>query len=193
MFRKLYDWMLNVAAHRHAIRWLAIISFAESSFFPIPPDVMVIPMVLARRDQAWKIAAVGACASILGGMAGYLIGYFLWDSVGRPIADFYHITAAIDDYRRQFQGYAAPIILVQGLTPIPFKLVAISSGLAHVNILTFILCAAVTRTARFFLVAGLMKRYGAPMQAFIEKRMALVGWIILAVIAAIVAAVIILH
>ena len=190
MFRRLYDWMLGVAAHRHATRWLAVIAFAESSFFPIPPDVMVIPMVLARRDQAWKIAAIGAGSSILGGMAGYLIGYFLWDSIGKPIADFYHITAAIDDYRRQFQGFAAPIILVQGLTPIPFKLVAISSGLAHVNFLTFVLCATVTRTARFFLVAGLMKRYGAPMQAFIEKRMALVGWGVLAVLAVAVGALI---
>jgi membrane protein YqaA with SNARE-associated domain len=190
MFRRLYDWMLGVAAHRHATRWLAVIAFAESSFFPIPPDVMVIPMVLARRDQAWKIAAIGAGASILGGMAGYLIGYFLWDSIGRPIADFYHITAHIDAYRRQFQGYAAPIILVQGLTPFPFKLVAISSGLAHVNFLTFVLCATVTRSARFFLVAGLMKRYGAPMQAFIEKRMALVGWVVLAIVAVAVTALI---
>ena len=184
MFRKLYDWTLHLAAHRHALRSLALISFAESSFFPIPPDVIVIPMVMARRDQAWKIAATAAGASILGGMLGYAIGYFLWDSIGRPVADFYDITAQIEEYRQKFHGFAAPIILIQGLTPIPFKLVAIASGLAEVNFLTFVLCATVTRSARFFLVAGLIRRYGAPMQAFIEKRMVLVGWAVLVLLAA---------
>lgn len=185
MFRKLYDWTLHLAAHRHALRSLALISFAESSFFPIPPDVIVIPMVMARRDQAWKIAATAAGSSILGGMLGYAIGYFLWDSVGQPVADFYNITAQIEEYRQKFHGFAAPIILIQGLTPIPFKLVAIASGLAEVNFLTFVLCATVTRSLRFFLVAGLIRRYGAPMQAFIEKRMVLVGWAVLALLAAI--------
>jgi membrane protein YqaA with SNARE-associated domain len=180
MFRKLYDWTMHLAAHRHAMRSLALISFAESSFFPIPPDVIVIPMVLARRDRAWRIAAVAAGSSILGGMLGYAIGYFLWDSVGRPVADFYHITAKVEEYRRSFHGFAAPIILIQGLTPVPFKLVAIASGLAEVNFFVFVLCATVTRSARFFLVAGLVKRYGEPMQAFIEKRMMLVGWAVLA-------------
>ena len=185
MFRKLYDWTLHLARHRHALRSLALISFAESSFFPIPPDVMLVPMVLARRNQAWLIATVCTITSVAGGMVGYAIGYFLWDSVGRPVADFYHITAAVEDYRQKFHGFAAPIILVQGLTPIPFKLVAIASGLAEVNFLTFVLCATVTRSARFFLVAGLIRRYGAPMQAFIEKRMVLVGWAVLALLAAI--------
>ena len=183
MFRKLYDWTLHLAGHRHAIRWLALISFAESSFFPIPPDVIVIPMVLARRDRAWRIAAVAAGSSILGGILGYAIGYFLWDSVGRPVADFYHITARVEEYRQSFHGYAAPIILVQGLTPIPFKLVAIACGLAKVNFFIFVLCATVTRSVRFFVVAGLIKRYGEPMQAFIEKRMMLVGWAVLALAA----------
>jgi len=126
--------MLRLAAHRHALRSLAVIAFAESSFFPIPADVMVIPMVLARRDQAWRIAAVAAGSSILGGMLGYAIGYFLWDSVGRPVADFYHITAQVEDYRQRFHGFAAPIILLQGLTPLPFKLVAIASGLADAGL-----------------------------------------------------------
>lgn len=187
MFRKLYDWTLRLAGHRHAIRWLALISFVESSVFPIPPDVMVIPMVLARRDQAWRIAAVAASASVLGGMAGYAIGYFLWDGVGRPVAEFYHITASIEAYRQKFHGFAAPIILIQGLTPIPFKLVAIASGLAQVNFATFVLCAAATRSARFFLVAGLMKRFGEPMRAFIEKRLALAAWLFLALIAGVIA------
>jgi membrane protein YqaA with SNARE-associated domain len=186
MFRRLYDWTMRLAAHRHALAWLGVISFAESSFFPIPPDVIVIPMVLARRDRAWTIAAVAAGASILGGMFGYAIGYFLWDSVGRPVAEFYHITGAIEDYRHSFQGYAAPVILIQGLTPIPFKLVAIASGLSHVNFLVFVVCATVTRSARFFVVAGLVKRYGEPVQAFFEKRMALVGWVVLGLLAAVI-------
>jgi membrane protein YqaA with SNARE-associated domain len=189
MFRKIYDWMLRLAGHRHALRSLAVIAFAESSFFPIPADVMVIPMVLARRDQAWRIATVAAVSSILGGMLGYAIGYFLWDSVGRPVADFYHITAQVEDYRQKFHGFAAPIILIQGLTPFPFKLVAIASGLAEVNFLTFVLCATVTRSARYFVVAGLIRRYGAPMQAFIEKRMVVIGWAVLALAAAVALAV----
>jgi len=184
MIRKIYDWMLRLASHRHALRSLAVIAFAESSFFPIPADVMVIPMVLARRDQAWRIATVAAVSSILGGMLGYAIGYFLWDSVGRPVADFYHITAQVEDYRQKFHGFAAPIILIQGLTPFPFKLVAIASGLAEVNFLIFVLCATVTRSARYFVVAGLIRRYGAPMQAFIEKRIKLIGWAVLALAAA---------
>ena len=138
MFRKLYDWTLHLAAHRHAIRSLALISFAESSFFPIPPDVIVIPMVMARRDQAWKIAATAAGSSILGGMLGYAIGYFLWDSVGRPVAEFYHITAQVEEIRQQFHGFAAPVILIQGLTPIPFKLVTIISGAMAFDPLVFI-------------------------------------------------------
>jgi membrane protein YqaA with SNARE-associated domain len=182
MFRKLYDWTLRLAGHRHAIAWLGVISFAESSFFPIPPDVMVVPMVLARRDQAWLIAAVVTATSVLGGMAGYAIGYFLWDSVGRPLADLYGMTMRVEAMRATFNQYGAWIILLKGLTPIPFKLVTIASGLAHFNFGLFVLCAAVTRAFRFFLIAGLLKRYGAPMQAFIEKRLALVGMLFVAVL-----------
>src|SRR3954468_17995418 len=157
MFRKIYDWLLRLASPRHAPASLAVISFAESSFFPIPPDVIVIPMVLARRDHAWRIAAVAAGSSILGGMLGYAIGYFLWDSVGRPVAGFLHLTAKVEEYRRTFQGFAAPVILIQGLTPIPFKLVAIASGLAEVNFFVFVACASVTRSVRFFVVAALIR------------------------------------
>jgi membrane protein YqaA with SNARE-associated domain len=188
MFRKLYDWMLRAAGHRHALRALFLVSFAESSFFPIPPDVMVIPMVMANRDRAWRIAAVAAGASILGGIAGYCIGYFLWESVGRPLVDFLHITAAVESYRAFFLRFGPWLILVQGLTPIPFKLIAISSGLTPINFFLFLACATVTRSARFFIVAGLIKRYGAPIQTFIEKRMALVAWLFLALVAAAIAA-----
>jgi membrane protein YqaA with SNARE-associated domain len=179
MFRALYDWTLRMAGHRHAIRYMAVVSFAESSFFPIPPDVMLVPMVLARRDQAWLIATVCTLSSVLGGMLGYAIGYFLWDSIGQSLGQFYGMT---EEFRRTFQTYGVEIILLKGLTPIPFKLVTIASGFAAFNFPLFVLCAAVTRGARFFVIAALLRRYGAPVQAFIEKRMSLVGWGFLALL-----------
>lgn len=183
MFRALYDWTLRMAGHRHAIRYMAIVSFAESSFFPIPPDVMVVPMVLARRDQAWLIATVCTVSSVLGGMIGYAIGYFLYDSVGQWLMRVYGMADGIEEFRRWYAEWGAAIILVKGLTPIPFKLVTIASGFAAFNFPLFVICALVTRGARFFVIAALLKRFGAPVQAFIEKRMALVGWLFLAALA----------
>jgi len=182
MFRKLYDWTLRLAAHRHAMRSLALISFAESSFFPIPPDVMVVPMILARRDQAWLIATICTVSSVLGGMFGYAIGYFLYDSVGQWLMHLYGMEHGIEDFRRWFAEYGAAIVLLKGLTPIPFKVVTIASGFAAFNFPLFVLCAAITRGARFFLVAALLKRYGEPIQVFIEKRLTLVSWVFLAVV-----------
>jgi membrane protein YqaA with SNARE-associated domain len=183
MFRKLYDWTLRMAGHRHAIRYMAAVSFAESSFFPIPPDVMLVPMVLARRDQAWLIATVCTLSSVLGGILGYAIGYFLYDSVGQWLMRVYGMSDGIEEFRRWYAEWGAAIILVKGLTPIPFKLVTIASGFAAFNFPLFVLCAAVTRGARFFVIAALLRRYGAPVQAFIEKRMSLVGWGFLALLA----------
>jgi membrane protein YqaA with SNARE-associated domain len=182
MFRALYDWTLRMAGHRHAIRYLAAVSFAESSFFPIPPDVMVVPMILARREQAWLIATVCTAASVLGGIFGYAIGYFLYDSVGQWLMRVYGMGDGIEDFRRWYAEWGAWIILVKGLTPIPFKLVTIASGFAAFNFPLFVLCALVTRGARFFLIAALLRRFGAPVQAFIEKRMSLVGWGFLALL-----------
>jgi membrane protein YqaA with SNARE-associated domain len=182
MFRALYDWTLRLAGHRHAIRYMAVISFAESSFFPIPPDVMLVPMVLARREQAWLIATVCTISSVLGGMLGYAIGYFLWDQIGAPLAQLYGMTDGIEGFRAKFDEYGAAIILLKGLTPIPFKLVTIASGFSSFNFGLFVLCATITRAARFFLLCALLKRYGAPMQAFIEKRLTLVSWAFLIVL-----------
>ena len=180
MFRSLYDWTLRLAGHRHAIRWLALISFAESSFFPIPPDVMVVPMVLARREQAWLIATVVTLSSVLGGIAGYLIGHFLYDSVGAWLMRLYGMTDDVEAFRIWFAEWGVWIVLIKGLTPIPFKLVTIASGFAGMSFPAFVAAATVTRGARFFLIAGLLKRFGEPMQAFIEKRLTLVGWLFLA-------------
>src|SRR3712207_2155103 len=175
MFRGLYDWTLRLAGHRHAIRYLGVISFAESSFFPIPPDVMIVPMILARRDQAWLIATVCTLSSVAGGALGYAIGYFLYDSVGQWLMNFYGMRDGIEQFREWYGKWGAAIILVKGLTPIPFKLVTIASGFAAFNFPLFLATALITRGARFFIIAALLKRFGAPIQDFIERRLTLVG------------------
>ena len=183
MFRGLYDWTLRLAGHRHAIRSMAAISFAESSFFPIPPDVMIVPMILARREQAWLIATVCTLSSVAGGALGYAIGYFLYDSVGQWLMHVYGMQDGIEEFRHWYGTWGAAIILVKGLTPIPFKLVTIASGFAAFNFPLFIATALITRGARFFLIAALLKRFGAPIQEFIERRLTLVGLSFLAALA----------
>jgi len=179
MFRKLYDWTLRLAGHRHADRAMAAVSFAESSFFPIPPDVMLVPMILARRDQAYRIAAICTGASVLGGMLGYAIGYFLYNTVGLFLINLYGAHDATGEFQAWYDQWGAAVILIKGLTPIPFKIVTIASGVFQYNFLLFVALAAVTRGARFFLIAWLLKRYGAPVQAFIERRMNLIGTAVL--------------
>ena len=184
MFRALYDWTFRLAAHRHAVRWMAVISFCESSFFPIPPDVMVVPMILARRDQAFRIAAICTLSSVAGGVLGYAIGHFLYDSVGQWLMRVYGMQGGIDDFTRWYAEWGAAIILIKGLTPIPFKLVTIASGFAHFSFPIFLVTALITRAVRFFGIAWLLKRYGQPMQVFIERHVTLVGWFLLALLAA---------
>ncbi len=176
MFRPMYDWVLRLAHHRHALRSLGIVSFAESSFFPIPPDVMLVPMVLARREQAYLIATVCTVASILGGIFGYAIGYFLWDSVGQWLVGVYHMEAKVEQLRHGYANYGAAIILLKGLTPIPFKLVTLASGFFAFNFPLFVILATITRAARFFIIAALLRRFGEPVQAFIEERLNLFAW-----------------
>ena len=180
MFRALYDWTLRLAGHRHADRYMAAVSFAESSFFPIPPDVMLVPMILARREKAYWIATICTVASVLGGIFGYAIGYFLYESVGQWLITVYGLANKMDQFRQWYADWGAAIILVKGLTPIPFKLVTIASGLAEFNFLIFLITATVTRGARFFLVAFLLKKYGEPVQKVLEERLNLIGWIVLA-------------
>jgi membrane protein YqaA with SNARE-associated domain len=162
---------------------MAIVSFCESSFFPIPPDVMVVPIILARRNQAYWIATVCTVSSVLGGMLGYAIGMFLYDSVGQWLIRFYGMGEGIEQFREQFRTWGTEIILIKGLTPIPFKLVTIASGLAQFNLPLFILLAALTRGVRFFAMAFLLRRYGKPIQRFIEERLTLVSWGFLGLIA----------
>ena len=179
MFRTLYTWTGRLARHRHAIPAMAAISFAESSFFPVPPDVMLVPMVIARRSQAYLIATVCTVASVAGGVFGYAIGYFLYDSLGLYLANLYGMHDAMAEYQHWYAEYGAWVILVKGLTPIPFKLVTIASGVAHFNLGLFVLLAAITRGARFFVMAALLKRYGASIEGFIEERFTLVSWALL--------------
>jgi membrane protein YqaA with SNARE-associated domain len=175
MFRGLYDWVLRMAGHRHALRYMGAVSFAESSFFPIPPDVMLVPMMLARRDQIWLIAGICTLASVVGGMFGYAIGYFLYDTLGQWLIGVYGLQKGASDFHDWYAKWGAAIILVKGLTPIPFKLVTIASGLAKFNFGIFVVTALITRGARFFLIAALITKFGAPIQEFIEKRLNLVA------------------
>ena len=183
MFRALYDWTLRLASHRHAIRSMAAVSFAESSIFPIPPDVMLVPMILARREQAYLIATVCTLASVAGGVLGYGIGYFLYDSVGLWLINLYGAHDAVGEMEAWYAEWGAAVILVKGLTPIPFKIVTIASGFFQYNFIAFVTLAAITRGARFFAIAWLLKRYGAPMQEFIERRLTLIGWLCLVMLA----------
>ncbi|HEX6103631.1 MAG TPA: YqaA family protein [Alphaproteobacteria bacterium] len=175
MFQRLYDRTMSLASHRHAMRVLAVISFAESSFFPIPPDAMLIPMVLAHRDRAWAMAAVCTIASVLGGILGYVIGYFLFEAVGRPILDFYGYQDEFQRFADAYNEWGLWIILIKGLTPIPYKLVTIASGVAHFDPTVFILASIATRGARFFLVAALLRRFGPPIRTFVEKNLTAVA------------------
>jgi membrane protein YqaA with SNARE-associated domain len=182
MFRPIYDWTLRLAAHRHAERSMAAIAFAESSFFPIPPDVMIVPMILADRSKAYRIALICTISSVLGGILGYAIGYFLYDSVGQWLMRVYGMTQGIEQFRHWYAQWGAAIILIKGFTPIPFKIVTIASGFAAFNFPIFLITSIITRAARFFLVAWLLKRFGEPVQKFIEKRINLAGTLLLAII-----------
>jgi membrane protein YqaA with SNARE-associated domain len=173
VLRKLYDWTMRLAERPNALPALGVISFLESSFFPVPPDVMLIPMVLARRDRAWLIATVCTVASVFGAMLGYFIGAVLFETLGRWVIDLYGLAAKVAEFQDFYDRYGLAVILIKGLTPIPFKLVTITSGAMHFNIPLFIAACIVTRAGRFFLVAGLLKVYGESIRAFIEKRLTL--------------------
>lgn len=173
MLRALYDRILALAAHRHASRWLAAVSFAESSVFPVPPDAMLLPMCLARPERAWRYAAICTVASVLGGLAGYLLGFFLYEALAEPLLRAYGQAGALANFEAWFEEWGIIAVLVMGLTPIPYKAVTIAAGAATFNVWAFVLASLVARGLRFFLLAGLLRRYGAPMRDFIERRLTL--------------------
>lgn len=174
MLKRLYDWAMGKAASKNSRAWLAAVSFAESSFFPLPPDILLVPMVLADRRNAWRIAALCTIASVVGGIAGYMIGYFLYETIGRWVIDVYHLTDRFEALRQTFVDYGAEILIIKGMTPIPYKLLTITAGVAKLDPWVFIGASIISRSMRFFLVAGLLYWFGTPIRDFIEKRLTLV-------------------
>lgn len=174
MLRKLYDWIIAYSSKPSAPWALALVAFAESSVFPVPPDVLQVPMTLARPDKAWRYALIATIASVLGGLVGYAIGALLYDSVGKFLIELYGYGQKVDQFRAAYAHYGHWVILLKGLTPIPFKLVTITSGFADYSLFWFIVLSVITRGARFFLLAALLHYFGPSAREFIEKRLGLV-------------------
>jgi membrane protein YqaA with SNARE-associated domain len=174
MLKRLYDRMIDIASGPNAIWALIAVAFAESSFFPLPPDILLIPMMLARPRDAWRLAAICMIASVVGGLLGYAIGYWGFDLVGRPILDFYHAMDRYDALKAGFDRWGVWIIILKGMTPVPYKLVTIASGVAHFDLVAFIGASIVSRSLRFVLLAALLWWFGPAVRDFIEKRLMLV-------------------
>lgn len=174
MLRSLYDWMMRKASDEKAPWALGVVSFIESSFFPIPPDVMLIPMIMANRKKAFWYATIATVTSVLGGILGYAIGYYLYDAIGQPILKFYGKEGALDGFIKFVQDYGVPAVIIKGATPIPYKVVTIAAGVGKMPFLSFIGASIIARAMRFYLVAGLLYYFGEPIRDFIEKRLTLV-------------------
>lgn len=172
--RRLYDWTMEKAGDRRAMPWLAGVSFIESSFFPIPPDVMLIPMVLAERRRAWAIAGLCTAASVLGGFFGYAIGFFLFEAVGQPIIAFYGLEEAFARFQDAYREYGALIVFGFGLTFLPYKVVTIASGVAALDPVVFGVASIASRGLRFFVEAALLYWAGPPVRDFVEKRLEMI-------------------
>ena len=179
MFRKLYDWVFALARSRHATPALAVVSFAESSFFPVPPDVMLAPMILARPEKAYFYAFVCTAASVLGGILGYAIGYYLTD-LGLWLMSILGHSDGLEEFQHWFDRWGLAVILIKGLTPVPYKLVTIASGLAGFSFPVFVAASVATRGGRFFLEAWILRRWGPAMLAQVEKRLAM--WSIIGIV-----------
>jgi membrane protein YqaA with SNARE-associated domain len=192
MLRRLYDWVMRLSASPHAGWALFAVAFAESSFFPVPPDTMLAPMVLARPENTWRYAAICAGGSIIGGMLGYAIGY--------SVAPVGHWLLAVTGHaggevplRAQFAKWGVWVILLQGLLPVPYKLITITTGLAHFTLWKFVAASCVTRSTRFFGVAALVRRFGPTLLPIIERRLALMAGIAVTLVVVVVVAVKLLH
>ena len=177
MLRRLYDWTLSLAARKSAEWWLAFIAFVESSVFLVPADVLFLPMALARPDRAWRYAAVATAASVLGGIAGWMLGYFAYETVARPVLEFYGKLDEFEALRTSSGfGFILLMLVTSGVAHLPpIKVVTILAGVLHVNIWLFIISAILARGARFFFLAWLLRTYGEPIRHFIEKRLGLIA------------------
>jgi membrane protein YqaA with SNARE-associated domain len=178
----LYRWTMGLAGHRHAVATLLGVTFAESFVFPVPADALMFPVVLAQRERAWRIATLATIASVAGGLVGYAIGALLYDSLGRWLIALYGYDDAFAAFKATFDRWGLWIILVKGLTPIPYKIVTIASGLAHFDLLTFILASCATRALRYYLLCGLLWYFGPPIQGVIERHAGLVVGLFVAVV-----------
>ena len=182
MIKKLYDWTMSLADHPRALWALAFVSFIESSIFPIPPDIMMIPMILAAPQRAWLIALVAMVSSVLGGIAGYTIGAFAFDQLGQPILESLGKGDAMAEFNTRFNDFGFWAVLGAGITPFPYKVITIMSGWTGMPIATFIATSILARGLRFFIVAGLLWKFGEPIRTFIEKRLGLMFTLFLVVL-----------
>ncbi|MEE2944947.1 MAG: YqaA family protein [Pseudomonadota bacterium] len=182
MIKKLYDWTMSLADHPRALWALAFVSFIESSIFPIPPDIMMIPMILAAPHRAWLIALVAMVSSVLGGIAGYAIGAFAFDQLGQPILESLGKGDAMAEFNTRFNDFGFWAVLGAGITPFPYKVITIMSGWTGMPVATFIATSILARGLRFFIVAGLLWKFGEPIRTFIEKRLGLMFTLFLVVL-----------
>ncbi|MEC9434895.1 MAG: YqaA family protein [Pseudomonadota bacterium] len=182
MLRKLYDWVLRQAEAPYALWMLAAVSFVESSVFPIPPDVLMIPMILAAPHRAWRIAGVCTAASVAGGAMGYYIGYGLFASIGQPVLEFYGKADAFAEISTAYNGQGIWAVLIAGVTPFPYKVITIFSGVTQLNFALFMAMSLVARGLRFFVIAALLYRYGDAARDFIDRRLGLVATVSVALL-----------
>ena len=173
--RRIYDHTLNLASRKNALTWLFVISFIESSFFPIPPDIMIIPMVLATPKEACKIAGVATVASVLGGYFGYFIGVYGFELIARPLLEFYGYMKQFGEFENYYHEYGAWIVFGAGITPFPYKIITIASGVVRLDLVVFTIASVIARGMRFYFIAWLLKRFGDPMKVFIEKNLNLLS------------------
>ena len=173
MLRALYDWTMGLAASRHATGALCAISFAESSVFPIPPDALLAPMVIADRARAWRYAFLCTASSVAGALLGYAIGALVFENVARPILDFYGYGNRFETFAQTYNEWGAWAVLIAGVTPFPFKVITIASGATKLSLPIFIIASIVARALRFFAVAGLLYLFGPAIRTFVEKRLGL--------------------
>jgi membrane protein YqaA with SNARE-associated domain len=166
--------MLRLASGRYALAALMCVAFAESSFFPIPPDIMLIPMILATPQKAWRMAGLATASSVIGGYFGYLIGCFGFDLIAKPLLEFYQATAQFETFQGYYHEYGAWIVFFAGITPFPYKIITIASGAVRLDLPVFTVASVLARGIRFFLIAWLLKKYGAPVKKFIENNL---GWL----------------
>ncbi len=182
MIRGLYNWTMRLGESRYALYALAAIAFIESSVFPIPPDVLLIPMIIALPRRAFLIAFIATISSVLGGMFGYYIGAVLFESIGQPLLDFYSKASQFDQFKETYNEYGAWAVLVAGVTPFPYKVITILSGSTGLDFGVFVLSSVLARAARFFVIAALLWKFGVPIRTFIEKRLGLMFTLALALL-----------